>query len=364
LGYGLAHLKKLSSSLQHLLLDNCAELSDHSLSHLSSLRLQRLDLAFHLGYSEITNKGIANMKGLGKTLKILRLGCRNVTDEGLVHLKDFNVLEELDLFTSGITGSGLRHLKKLPIRSIELGYEGGYEEEQEEDEFEPTDEGLGLAGFSETSSFQSLERFRIKQGGKVTDAGVSHLGKLTALTCLEFDWCGEITGEFFENFPSSALSALKRISFTDCSGLTDRGIKLLCGIKSLDHLTVEFDQAEIDALTNEAFVFLSELSNLQHARFSGFGFPCGETSNSSVTIEAFFQLKQLPNLRRLIIGLKDCTDDFLLGLVDNCPKLREVITTYTWHDLKDVTNACLEQLDERGLLKNRYIRESTTDFLD
>ena len=45
-------------------------------------------------------------------LKTLRIGINPITDAGLVHLKPFTGLRELELNATNVTGSGVENLKK------------------------------------------------------------------------------------------------------------------------------------------------------------------------------------------------------------------------------------------------------------
>jgi len=72
----------------------------------------RLDVAFHLADTKITDAQMALVQQLPKTM-ILNLRGTEVTDAGLAQLKDLKGLTKLHLEKTKITDAGLEHLKGL-----------------------------------------------------------------------------------------------------------------------------------------------------------------------------------------------------------------------------------------------------------
>ncbi len=72
----------------------------------------RLDVAFHLADSKISDAEIAPVKDLPQTAQ-LNLRGTEVTDAGLVHIKDLKGLTKLHLEKSKVTDAGMEHLKGL-----------------------------------------------------------------------------------------------------------------------------------------------------------------------------------------------------------------------------------------------------------
>ena len=94
--------------LQHLELEGCRAITDEGLMHLKNLPLQHLNL----NLCEFSKYGLAHLQSL-QQLKHLNLAyCGNITDVGLANLLTLP-LQHLDLERSNITRAGLVQLKKL-----------------------------------------------------------------------------------------------------------------------------------------------------------------------------------------------------------------------------------------------------------
>ena len=163
------------------------EISDSELAHVGHLRgaglsgarghechrrrpahlegLTQLSELFFLRRSQITDSGLAHLKGLAKLSKLGLLNTR-VTDLGLVHLKATD-LSELNLDRTQVTDAGLVHLKRLrKLERLNL------------QPTQVTDAGLvhlrGLAHLSYVDLSHT----------QVTDAGLAHLKGMTELSAL------------------------------------------------------------------------------------------------------------------------------------------------------------------------------------
>lgn len=85
------------------------ELTDEGLVHLKDVSgLVWLNLAD----TQVTDAGMEHLAGL-KTLKRLHLEKTQIGDAGLAHLKDLSELEYLNLYGTQVTDAGLEHLKSL-----------------------------------------------------------------------------------------------------------------------------------------------------------------------------------------------------------------------------------------------------------
>jgi hypothetical protein len=101
-------------------------------------------------------------------LKNVSLEGREITDDGLVHVRDLQELALLDTFGTKITGTGLVHLTCTDtLTSLFLGEAA-------------TDDGLKLV-----PRFRNLESIYF-QNSQITGAGISELAKLRRLTSLSF----------------------------------------------------------------------------------------------------------------------------------------------------------------------------------
>ena len=148
-----------------------------------------------LPFSDITDSGLVQLKGLTK-LERLYLGfCPKITDAGLLHLKGLANLHTLWLVQTQVTDGGLVHLKGLKLTSLTIPTQA------------TTDLGLKhyLAAL-DTHTALNLARWRITDAGLVhlkglsslqklnllgtpiTDAGLVHLNGLTNLQTLNFSF--------------------------------------------------------------------------------------------------------------------------------------------------------------------------------
>ena len=104
----LAEKLKGRADLKSLDLSYCREITDEGLAHLKGLtKLKELSLAS----TKITDAGLVHLKGLTK-LKELGLASTKITDAGLVHLKGLSKLELLYLKETEITDAGVKDLKE------------------------------------------------------------------------------------------------------------------------------------------------------------------------------------------------------------------------------------------------------------
>ena len=76
--------------------------------------LKMLDLSF---CENVTDAGLIHVKEL-KCLQSLNLGSSAVTDAGLIHLKELKSLQTLNLMGTKVTDAGLAHLKEA--KSLEM----------------------------------------------------------------------------------------------------------------------------------------------------------------------------------------------------------------------------------------------------
>jgi hypothetical protein len=123
---GLNHLKKMANNslrkkkIIQLYLDNCENITEAGLAHLSGLtQLTELSL---VGCNKITDAGLARLSGLTQLKELNLAGCSKITDAGLSHLNGLTQLTELGLTEcSEITDAGLAHLSGL-TQLTELGF--------------------------------------------------------------------------------------------------------------------------------------------------------------------------------------------------------------------------------------------------
>lgn len=172
---GLRHLNRLS-------LLECA-ITDDGMKYLAKLvNLEELDFEanvltdaglkqiqgmtklrrFTVSCSDVTDAGLVHLKGL-KSLTILRvMKSAKITDKGMVHLAELENLEELDLSSNALTGSGLVALRKLPrLKVLALRYNR-----------------LRDAELRHLKDIKSLEEVQLAGNFHLTDAAVPALKEL------------------------------------------------------------------------------------------------------------------------------------------------------------------------------------------
>ena len=79
-----------------------------------------VEMQIHLFSS---NEKLVYVKGLAKLETLSLRDCRNITDAGLVHLKDLTSLQSLNLMKTQITDAGLVHFKGLTnLQKLHLSF--------------------------------------------------------------------------------------------------------------------------------------------------------------------------------------------------------------------------------------------------
>jgi len=184
---GVKHVNKLNKLINLTLVntemddDGLRQLTD--LPHLAKLNLQRTtnmtndgmkhvvatfpNLQYlHILYNNITDEGVAHLKGLSK-LKLLDLRGCVVSDDGLAEIKDLPNLKSLKLRSKAISDAGMEHVKQM-TKLTALGLE---------------DSSIGDPGLVQLKDLP-LEDFNIFRCYAVTDAGLANLEGFTKLKIL------------------------------------------------------------------------------------------------------------------------------------------------------------------------------------
>ena len=132
------------------------------------------------GFSE-TDADLEQLRDMPELETLSLSGSENITDTGLVHLKDLTNLQNLGLEETQITDTGLVHLKGL-------------------------------------TNLQYLNL----EGTKITGAGLAHLKDLTNLQYLSLEGCDNITDAGLVHLKN--LTNLKGLSLAGCENITDTGV--------------------------------------------------------------------------------------------------------------------------------------------
>ena len=153
----------------------------------------KLTRVSHRG-SQIGDEGLKELCEHLPNLESISLAHAKFTDAGAAHLAKLTKLKGLEIGTRNATPASLKHLRALPLESLQLG-EG----------FEKCSESLPLI-----ASILTLRKLSITDGKGVTDADLSLIASITQLESLIID--GLALKE--ERLPAlAALAHLKSITF-------------------------------------------------------------------------------------------------------------------------------------------------------
>lgn len=113
---GLKHLVPLT--MMEVLAVGGSAVTDDGMANISKFRgLKRLSLSG----TQISDRGLATIRHLTALEQLSLHSCKNITNEGLRHLRDMVRLETLDLARTGVTSEGMQELSVLSnLRVLEL----------------------------------------------------------------------------------------------------------------------------------------------------------------------------------------------------------------------------------------------------
>jgi hypothetical protein len=174
--------------------------------------------------SPVTDAGLDRLTKSANPRVLFFNDCGNITDAGLIHLRDLSRLESLTLMTEGpsslpITDAGLIHVGKI-VRLKYLSLTG----------LKITD-----AGLAHLATLSNLETLNLG-GTRITDAGLRHLRTLTNLRVLSLDH----------------------------TQVSDLGLQQLRGLDRLQWLSLESTQ-----VTDAGLAHLKTLTNLRELWLNG-----------------------------------------------------------------------------------------------
>ncbi|KAL9178868.1 hypothetical protein ACHAXT_011841 [Thalassiosira profunda] len=162
--WGIAHLVDNNVMPNLTTLD----LADTDISDASMAKLAQFKEMRHLSlfYCNISNRGLSMLASM-ENLEVLNLDSRDIGDDGLRYLRNLP-LRSLDLFSSRVTDLGCAYLSKIKsLRSLELC--GG---------------GVGDLGCAHIATLSNLTSLNLSQNEGVTNRGAACLAALTNLQCL------------------------------------------------------------------------------------------------------------------------------------------------------------------------------------
>jgi RNA polymerase sigma factor (sigma-70 family) len=226
--------------------------TDASLRHLTGLRhLQTLNLVsgpVSLPGRQFTDAGLAHLRDVKtiRTVNFLLLG--RVSDTGLAHLKGWTALETINFADMPITGTGLEHLKGLPLKRIWIATGAAVSPHF-------TD-----AGLAQVKGFPKLEDLSLISPD-ITDAGLEHLRGLALLRYLTLG-SDRVTDKGLAHLEPLAKGKLEHLAIL-CPGVTDAGLEHLKGMTRLKDLNLSSTRVtdaglrELRALTQLSGLTLS-----------------------------------------------------------------------------------------------------------
>jgi WD40 repeat protein len=177
--------------------------------------------------AEIGDADLVHLKAITGVTKISLIGCRNVTDVGLSHMKGMKELTTLYLPSTGVGDSGLEHLKEMPkltnlyLSETKVG-DSGLEHLKRINSLRvlyADCHNITDAGLKHLSGLSGLVDLSLKRT-KVTDAGLQDIARLTKLAYLHLNDTA-ITDAALEHLKK--LTSLVRLDLTRTQ-VTDAGV--------------------------------------------------------------------------------------------------------------------------------------------
>jgi protocatechuate 3,4-dioxygenase beta subunit len=194
---------------------NSRDMADDDLVHIRDLAgLKSLHLSGTCeGPCPFTGEGLLNLQGMTK-LRSLMLDFTSITDDSLVYLKSLKSLKKLSFWRNrNLTGEGLVHLKDLPLRELAFY-------------IMPIEDDAMLY----IKQLKSLEILSL-QSTNVTDAGLAHLECLPRLKKLVLP---KQIGDAGLNYLKGLTSLEELVIYS--KSITDAGLAHLKNLPSLKSL--------------------------------------------------------------------------------------------------------------------------------
>lgn len=223
-------------------------------------------------------------------LDSLQLQGGGITDAGLSSLPELTRLTTLHITSTASEGDCLRRFHQSPLRQVSLG-------------------SLSDSGAALLAQFSTLRNLNL-HGCPISDVGLRSIGSIRLLDDLVMPDCQQVTDEGF-----AALKGLLHLRRVDLQGtaagdvavrsligattlerlsigsdqLSDRGMRELCGLVSIQELRVSDDATEV---TDAGLIDLWRLANLRELTMNA----------PKVTGSSLDSLAELSRLQRLNIG--------------------------------------------------------------
>ena len=245
-------------------------------------------------------------------------------------------LKAINLSHSGITGSGLKHLRQLDVRILDLAKTQ-----------------LSTVGYENLSKLVNLQRLSLL-GCPVTDDQLKLLSNLDKLEYLDLSGCDQITDEAFKTL--AAFPSL-RILHVAKTPISDRALANLASSKTLDDL--DFSGTDI---SDRGIEYLGT-GKLHSLDLDG----CKNISNRTLELIP----RKFPHLRRLMISYTAIGPD-KLDQVQKIPGLTTLdikgypVSSKMWKAIKEMKNIGYLYLQDDSIsdadLPNLYDHEKLLDL--
>ena len=273
---------------------------------------QRTDLeSLQITYTKTITDAALMHFAKHRDLRVLRLDCEQVTDEGLKQLAGLTKLEELRIAGSAARGTVLQTfakapLKKLSIRGLTDSSARTLAAFPDLVEIECLDGELSSAGLGHLAGLKNLANLDLTGCQLIDDAGFAALSELRLLQALvlQHTKAGDAAVRSM-----SKMQQLSRLQLGSPS-LTDRGMRGISEILTLRNLRLD---AESTNVTDSGFIDFWRLNRLDSLAIS-----CPR-----VTGAGFATLTELPNLHELRIYSPELTD-VGLRFISEIPALRRL----------------------------------------
>ncbi|XP_031283926.1 uncharacterized protein LOC116142640 [Pistacia vera] len=270
---------------------NSQRLTDISLEAFRDCALQDLYLGEYPG---VNDKWMDVIASQGSSLLCVDLSGSDVSNSGLINLKDCTNLQSLNFNDCNqISDCGLGHISDLSnLTSLSFR----------------RNNAITAQGMSAFAGLINLSKLDLERCIGI-HGGLGHLKGLTKLESLNIKWCNCITDSDMK--PLSGLRNLKSLQIS-CSKVTDVGITYLKGLQKLSLLNLE--GCPVTAACLDSLSALGDLLylNLNRCHLSDDG--CEKFS-------------RLGSLKVLNLGFNDITDACLVHLKGECSVLFTVCST-------------------------------------
>jgi hypothetical protein len=286
--------------------------------------LVRLDLtttrqtSFWMNYStELVPEAwsLADLAALPDTIRTLHVRGTFITDEGVKSLVRFRSLETLHLCESNFGDDALTPLAELPALTF-LCLRGG----------KVSNQGVGRL-----RDLPKLTRLELSGMALLTDEGVAQVGALAALTHLEIRGARQVTDKALHAL--SGRSKLEELEFWLSAAITDDGLAALARLPRLKFAEL----SELKSVTPAGWAALAKAPSLRELYFNYCALDddglaeLGKIKDleflvyhqlrdtGKISDAGLLGLKNLTNLRRLLIYSKPVTEEGMKTLQEKLP---------------------------------------------